>query len=151
MNDEKDNGWERLSVKLPCKSKSYHVIYAFDHIVVVLYFDDKYKEIWCLELNTLKWFKSHLKIPMEIDPDDYVVTDDCYVHCFEYNDRSAYHIRMDLLDMIPPQLFDFYVNYFNIIIFGFVRLNMEKPFECHVSQDLKQLISKYYNALCQLA
>ena len=115
---------------------------------MVLYWEDEYRDIWCLELNTLTWYKSHLKIPMEINPDDCVETDDNYVHCFDFDCRTGYHVRMNLLDMIPPQLFEFCVNYFNILIFGFVRLNMEQPFECHVSHDLKQLISKYYNALC---
>eukprot|EP01084_Bolivina_argentea_P089658 161733_1 len=146
----KDDQWLKCGVKLPIvPQEEYKVVYAFGSIVFMLYFNDKERlnenNIFCLELNTQKWYKSHLRIPVKLCGGDVVKTDDNYIHIISYWGSSKSHVRINLYDMIPPELFEFYAKYYANIIFGYVRINIENKFNCHVSNDLKYLIAKYYD------
>ena len=88
----------------------------------------------------MKWFKSHLNYPRELTMCDLIVTDDNYMHAMDY---ERIHVRLNLYDIIPKELFQFYA----ILISGFIRLKFEIMAESDLPQDLKVLICKFYTFL----
>ena len=145
--DDVTGKWELYPLKMPYKTQHRaEFIFAFDSIMFVIYCDhEDMNEIWCLELMSKQWFKSHVLYPYELHDLDVIKTNDNHIHCM--NDVKV-NIRINLYDMIPLELMQFYSRYYVPLINGYVRLEYETKFGhgMHVSQDLKQLISKYFNA-----
>ena len=124
--------------------KGKQVIVGFDCIAFVMFTEDDMNEIWCLEMKTMKWFKSHLNFDRELRGCDFVKTDDNFIHCLDYENI---HVRFNLYDLIPRELFEFYSKYYLMLIDGYTRIQFEDISGCHVSHDLKILIARYYNSL----
>merc|ERR1711933_130292 len=119
-----DDEWRRYNIRCP-HNRDYwgRTFLGFGSILFVLYLCDSRKfeerheqkaksEIWCLELNSDQWFKSHKTLPLEIQStDDFrmMKTDDNYVHCINPGEDSydRFHIRLSLRDMIPKELLDY--------------------------------------------
>ena len=133
-------------MKLPYNAEyAWQIISGFDSIIFLIYRDDKKNEIWCLETSSRQWFKSHVYFPLELMYCDVVKVDDNCIYVMNYGNIN---VRINLRDMIPTEVIQFYGKYYLPLIYGYVRIEFECKGngELHVSQDLKHLICKYFNA-----
>ena len=140
--------WTKLAVKLPMK-KGLSIVHGFPSVVIALHTDDdtKVTDIWCLELKSLQWFKSEMRMPLEyIGGSDLVVTDDHFLHCLSYS-GPAYHLRFDLRDMLPKELFTANLEKNMEVISGYCRTVIVKHLDAYIPEDVKHLIACYFNAL----
>ena len=144
--DDDDGTWELDSAKMPYATDSnYNLVTGFDSILFVLYMNAVgKKEIWCLELISKQWFKSHVNFPPELCNCDLVKADDNHIYLMNY---TRINVRINLYDIIPVELMQFYSKYYAPLVNGYIRMEYEQRNEhMHISQDLKQLIAKYFNA-----
>ena len=147
IDQNEDDGtekWELYSLKLPHKN-SKELVYAFNSIIFVIYCYSEQNEIWCLELMNDKWFKSNVDWPYELSSCDFVKVDNNHIHCINYHQNI--HARINLYDIIPIELIEFYGKYYLPFVYGYIRIEFESKCDgVYVSQDLKHLIAKYFNA-----
>ena len=143
--DDETGKWELYPLKMPYKDLFYlEIIFGFDSIMFVIYCTEKLNEIWCLELMSKQWFKSHAVYPYELHDLDIIKVNNNHIHCMI---DSQVNVRINLYDMIPVELMQFYSGYYVPLINGYVRMEYEQRYDqIHISQDLKQLIAKYFNA-----
>ena len=101
-------------------------------------------EIWCLELNSKQWFKSHTTLPLEMERFYRTVkTDDNYVH-FINGGWGRYHIRMSLRDMIPNEMYRFYTDFNMKLMDGFIAICLNEEWKNKIPNELKRIIIAYH-------
>eukprot|EP01084_Bolivina_argentea_P088158 159174_1 len=120
INDYK---WEKYPIKLPQKHKHFCCVLAFDSLIFVFYIrNDLDKSIWCLDLMSNKWYKSHKTFPCNFGKSYAIKTKDNCVHFMQciYSD-APYHLKLSLYDIIPLELNKVYKNKYKPIVYGFIR------------------------------
>lgn len=139
-----DKEWSKLNLKLPSK-EHYLIAHSFTSVVIAFrVVKSEVTDIWCLELETMQWFKSQLKMPLEFAGGDIVETDDHFLHCLSY-DEPVYHLRFDMRDMIPSLLLLFYSHSEKsmTLIDGWIG----KAFKERLPDDVRRIIASFRNAL----
>ena len=127
--------WMESTVKLT-SCEIMHAMIGFESIIFAIYCSDDYNEIWCLEMNSMKWYKSEYTFPRELALCDVVVTDGHFVHWMDY---VNIHARFSLYDAVPQELFEHY----KVLISGFVRKRFTQDF----ARELIVLICKFHTSL----
>eukprot|EP01084_Bolivina_argentea_P261318 441542_1 len=134
----------KLFTKLPDNVHDFQSLIGYEQILFL--FENQTDEIWCFDLVYNKWFKSHKSFMNTFRSLDVITTAlDNYVHCIQIgklqeNEFESVHIKFRLEQIIPQSLIRLHNNKYWKLVIGYLK-HAAVPY---LSNDLKQLIFKYY-------
>eukprot|EP01084_Bolivina_argentea_P150922 263493_1 len=121
----------------------YDVLNVFQNILVVFYWNKR--EIYCLDLSNLKWYKSKCLIPKDLEKSTmncYVIKMDTNAHIIDFHKNI--NSKVNIYDLIPREMMISRRKYYKPLIMGYVRQTENKLSLHAIPLTLQMLILNYF-------
>lgn len=147
LNNCEWNMYKKIKMPRIVSSCHYFDALAVDNIAIIFYFgfnenqNQFLNEIWCIDFLNESLFKSSQYIPFKIPTKTlmfYALTINGEIHLVEF--VSKQHYKIDLNEIIPKEMKQKYLKYYEPLIFGYCRESDSNNTPIY----LMKLIAKYF-------
>eukprot|EP01084_Bolivina_argentea_P281786 482218_1 len=147
--NQKEYKWELFPLTIPHKVDLFKPVLGFDHIIFLFFFDSFQQifDIYCMDLLYSNLYKSLKLTPKQFFMVPHYFINDHYdrgVLYFISESQKQCLLKLSLVDIIPSELYLFYDQIYEPLIYGYCQQMNSKYKDLNISTNIKQLILRFY-------